>query len=148
MLSFYNVNDLGKNKATHTLDINVPGLLCPAGSSTLLYVDGQSSTPPEVCWLDCSTLPPNPIEDRKPINLPQELPLGDICVVNTDGKQNLVYASTTDEAGSGIFSYMITSKLSKLLLPIKASVSKELLQMGVVIFLHPITTIVAFSWQR
>ena len=108
MLSFYNVNDLGKNEATHTLDINVPGLLCPAGSSTLLYVDGQSSTPPEVCWLDCSTLPPNPIEDRKPINLPQELPLGDICVVNTGGKQYLVYASTTD-AGSGIFSYMITS---------------------------------------
>ena len=104
MVLFYNVNDIGKSEVEHTFETSAPGLLCPAGSSTLLYV-GNSTNPMEVCWLDCSTLPPEPADDREPIHLLQDSPLNDMCLANTDGKQYLVCAPKD----GGVFAYMVTS---------------------------------------
>ena len=86
--------------ATHAVDTGKPGVLCSAGVSTLLYVD-TSKSPQEVCWLDCSTLPPKPAADKQPIHLPADAQVKGICCVNSGGKLYVVCAPNT----GGIFAY-------------------------------------------
>ena len=68
----------------------LPGRLCQAGPSNLLFVN-TAKKPNEVRWLDCTKLPPKPI-DRKTIQLKHNA-VHDMCYVLKNNKELVVYSS-------------------------------------------------------
>ena len=58
-LEFYDANNFKTTVLTYSMAFRIPGVVCKAAPSILLYED-KANSPHEVHWLDCSTSPPKP----------------------------------------------------------------------------------------
>ena len=65
------MDNLDQILCNHSVSLKQPAMLCPVSRSVLMYKDGTEQ-PPEIGWLDCSTIPPKEI-GQKNIIFPAEI---------------------------------------------------------------------------
>ena len=79
--------------------------MCPVSPSVLLYVCGTIEQP-EVCWLDCSTMPPKEICQEKNI-FPTQILFSDMCFVTEEVKYRKGLLIVAIEGTQGIHAYNV-----------------------------------------
>ena len=99
-IEFRDANDISRILHTHSVAPHLPGKLCTATPSTMLYDDG-SKDDSDVHWLDLSDMPPKPATGKGIVHTQQRNMKG-MCFVQNGDKQLLI--ATEWENGS-LFAY-------------------------------------------
>ena len=108
IIQFRDPNNLDSILYTHYVALARPVQPCQVSPSVLLFVSGPVARS-EICWLDCSTIPPKQ-KSQKKIIFPAAIKFQDMCFVSGKQMNRKRLLIVTSVGPEGIHAYNVDTK--------------------------------------